>query len=111
MARQCEYAVAIYGIVCHIKVIGANMNINPISIAGSFIRHESDLMQEAKALKDNLDNSILLGKTQVNKVHHLEEVANKVILDSQNTDPYWINSVNRVADISRHNYVFVGKVV
>ena len=111
MARQCEYAVAIYGIVCHIKVIGANMNINPISIAGSFIRHESDLAQEAKALKDNLDNSILLGKTQVNKVHHLEEVANKVMLDSQNTDPFWINSIGNLADMSRHNYVFVGKVL
>ena len=87
------------------------MNINPISIATSFVRHENDLIAEAKALKDNLDNSYLLGKTQANKVHHLEQVANKVMLDSQNTDPFWINSVNSVADISRHNYVFVGKVV
>ena len=77
----------------------------------SFARHETDLVNSAKALKDNLDNSILLGKTEANKVHHLQEVANKIMLDSQNTDPYWINSVNRVADISRHNYVFVGKVV
>lgn len=86
------------------------MNISPLSIT-SFVRHENDLVTATKALKDNLDNSILLGKTQANKVHHLEQVANKVMLDSQNTDPYWINSVNRVADISRHNYVFVGKVV
>lgn len=86
------------------------MNISPLSIT-SFVRHENDLVTAARALKDNLDNSILLGKTQVNKVHHLEEVANKVMLDCQNTDPYWINSVNSVADISRHNYVFVGKVV
>ena len=86
------------------------MNISPLSIT-SFARRETDLVIVAKALKDNLDNSILLGKTQANKVHHLEQVANKVMLDCQNTDPYWINSVNSVADISRHNYVFVGKVV
>lgn len=86
------------------------MNISPLSIT-SFVRHENDLVTATKALKDNLDDSILLGKTQANKIHHLEQVANKVMLDSQNTDPYWINSVNSVADISRHNYVFVGKVV
>lgn len=110
MARQCEYAVAIYGIVCHIKVIGANMNINPIAIT-SFVRCENDLVTAARAIKHNFDNDILLGKTAACKVHHIEEVANKVMLDSQNTDPYWINSVNYVASYSRHNYTNVNKVV
>ena len=86
------------------------MNISPLSIT-SFTRHENDLVIVAKALKDNLDNSILLGKTQANKVHHLEQVANKVMLDCQNTDPFWINSVNSVASFSRHNYTNVNKVV
>ena len=99
----------INGIACHIKAIGANMNI-PLSIL-SFARHETDLVALARAVKHNFDNDILLGNTTINKVHHLEEIANKVMLDCQNTDPYWINSVNSVADISRHNYVFVGKVV
>lgn len=86
------------------------MNISPLSIT-SFTRRETDLVIVAKALKDNLDNSILLGKTQANKVHHLEQVANKVMLDCQNTDPFWINSVNSVASFSRHNYTNVNKVV
>jgi hypothetical protein len=86
------------------------MNISPLSIT-SFARHENDLVTAARAVKHNFDNDILLGKTTINKVHHLEEIVNKVMLDCQNTDPYWINSVNSVADISRHNYVFVGKVV
>lgn len=86
------------------------MNINPISIATSFVRHENDLIAEAKALKDNLDNSYLLGKTQANKEHHLQQVANKMIDDS-NKPPFWINSVNSVADISRHNYVYLTKIV
>lgn len=110
MARHCEYVVGINGIACHIKAIGANMNIPPLSIT-SFARHETDLVALARAVKHNFDNDILLGNTTINKVHHLEEIANKVMLDCQNTDPFWINSVNCVADISRHNYVFVGKVV
>jgi len=86
------------------------MNINPIAIT-SFVRRENDLITAARAIKHNFDNDILLGKTATCKVHHLQEIANKVMLDSQNTDPYWINSVNYVASYSRHNYVFVGKVV
>jgi hypothetical protein len=110
--------VDIYGIVYRIKVIGANMNINPIAmsmtlhptaITGGFTKREVDLI--ANAIKHNFDNDILLGKTQANKVHHLEQIANKVMLDSQNTDPFWINSVNSVASMSRHNYVNLNKVV
>ena len=102
--------MGIYGIVCRIKVIGANMNINPIAIT-SFVRRENDMVALARAVKHNLDNDILLGKTVTCKVHHLQDIANKVMLDSQNTDPFWINSVNSVASYSRHNYTNVNKVV
>ena len=94
-----------------INPIAMSMTLHPTAITGGFARREIDMVIAAKALKDNLDNSILLGKTQANKVHHLEVVANKVMLDCQNTDPFWINSVNSVASYSRHNYVNVNKVV
>lgn len=93
------------------------MNVNPLMtaqlplMANSFKRHESDLILEARAVKAELDNSILIGNTVNNKVHHLQQVASKMIVDSQNTDPFWINSVNYVASYSRHNYVNVCKVV
>jgi hypothetical protein len=101
--------VDISGIACHTKAIGANMNINPILTVTSFTKHESDLV--ANAIKHNFDNDILLGKTTCDKVHHLQEIANKVMLDSQNVDPFCINSVNYVASFSKHNYVNVNKVV
>jgi hypothetical protein len=81
------------------------------SVTSCFHRHENDLSFQTKAVKASLDNSILLGKTMINRAHHLEEIGNKVMLDCQNTDPYWINSVNYVASYSRHNYVNVNKVV
>ena len=84
--------------------------INPITTATSYIWHENDMSARAVQLKDKLNNDILLGKTATSKEHHLEQVANKMVDDS-NKDPFWINSINSVADISRHNYVFVGKVV
>lgn len=91
--------------------VGAISTVPALAITGSFKRHESDLINEARAVKCNLDNSLLLGKAMVNRVHHLQEIGNKVMLDSQNTDPFWINNVNYVASYSRHNYVNVNKVV
>ena len=82
-----------------------------VNLSNSFRHREDDLAFGARAVRASLDNSILLGKNMTDRVHHLQQVTDKIMLDSQNTDPYWINSVNYVASYSRHNYVNVNKVV
>lgn len=93
------------------------MNVSPIVTAhacplvGSYLRHESDLLYEARAVKASLDNSLLIGKTMDNRAHHMQEVASKMVMDSLYRDPFWINNVNYVASYSRHNYINMCKII
>ncbi len=92
-------------------LISSAITPQAVMLSNSFKRHENDIKLDAQAIKASLDNSILLGKNMTDRVHHMEQIASKMIVDSQNTDPFWINSVNYVASYSRHNYVNVIKVV
>jgi hypothetical protein len=74
-----------------------NTTINPTATY-------SNLHAMISAIRHVEQDNALQTKAEAAKILQLQAIANRLIVDVQNTDPYWINSVNYVASYSRHNY-------
>ena len=74
-----------------------NTTINPTATY-------SNLHAMISAIRHVEQDNALQTKAEAAKILQLQAIANRLIVDVQNTDPYWINSVNYIASYSRHNY-------
>ena len=88
------------------------MHISPVSnptlinATINSLRHlESDNLQGIHMKYDLIKDAEI--KYDIHKVMQTAAIANRLAVDIQNTDPFWMNNVNYVASYSRHNYTHI----
>jgi hypothetical protein len=87
-------------------VISPVSNPTLINATINSLRHlESDNLQSVHMKYDLIKDADI--KFDIQKVVHTAAIANRLAVDIQNTDPFWINNVNYVASYSKHNYNYM----
>lgn len=91
------------------NTISPVLNLSAIHAIISATRHmEVDNAESTKRLAmSKLAGNELTVRSEIEQAKVLSAIANRLIIDNQNTDPFWINNVNYVASYNRHNYVHV----